>query len=277
MPVFAALPAGWIFGTLFFAPLPFLFPNGRFVPRWTRWVAWPLAVVLTVVTVWAPNSVLYFGVYLVWLPLSPVALVYRYFRAASPTERQQIKWVVIGFLASFVIAFNWIFIVPRFPASAPSPERLMFMIFGVLIYVTGYSGLAVALGFSILRYRLWDIDVLIRRTLIYSVLTALLALLYFGSVVVIQGALGGVTGGESPLVIVVSTLIIAAFFIPLRARVQQAIDRRFYRKKYDAARTLAAFGAQARDETDLARLSARLQQTVQDTMQPERVSLWLKQ
>jgi hypothetical protein len=278
LPGLLALAAQFLYfcGTLFFTPLPFLFPNGRYEPRWTRWVAWPLAVVLAVVGVWAPNTALYFGVYLVWLLLSPIALIYRYARAATPTERQQIKWVVAGFLASFVIAFNWIFIVPLFPASAPSPERLAYMVFAVLIYATGYSGLAVAIGFSILRYRLWDIDVLVRRTLIYSVLTALLALLYFGSVVVIQGLLRGLTGSESPLVIVLSTLIIAALFIPLRARVQQAIDRGFYRRKYDAARTLAAFAASARDETDLARLSDQLQQTVRETMQPEHASLWLR-
>ncbi len=278
LPGLLALAGQFLYfcGTLFFSPLPFLFPNGRFVPRWSRWIAWPLAVILAVVTVLWPNSALYFGVYLVWLPLAPIAMIYRYFRAATPTERQQIKWVVVAFLASFVIAFNWIFLLPRFPASAPSPERLAFMVVGVLFYAIGYGGLAVAIGFSILRYRLWDIDVLVRRTLIYSVLTALLALLYFGSVVVIQGLLRGVTGGESPLVIVISTLIIAALFIPLRARVQQAIDRRFYRKKYDAAQTLAAFAASARDETNLGTLSDRLQSAVQDTMQPAHVALWLK-
>jgi hypothetical protein len=266
----------YFWGTLVFAPLPFLFPNGRFVPRWMRWVAWPLAVTLAVATVWAPNTALYFGAYLVWLPLSPVALVYRYFRAATPTERQQIKWVMVGFLASFVIAFNWVFIVPRFPASAPSPERLAYMVFGGLLYVTGYSGLAAAIGFAILRYRLWDIDILIRRTLIYAVLTALLALVYFGSVVIIQSLLRGVLGGESAIAIVLSTLVLAALFVPARSRVQRAIDRRFYRRKYDAARTLAAFGEQARDETDLGRLSERLRGVVEETMQPESVGLWLR-
>jgi hypothetical protein len=263
-------------GTLFFSPLPFLFPNGRFVPRWSRWVAWPLAVILTVTTVWATNSTAFFAAYLVWFILSPVAMIYRYRRAATPTERQQIKWVVLGFVASFVVAFNWIFISPRFPASAPSPERLAFLMFGVLIYVIGYGGLAASIGFSILRYRLWDIDVLIRRTLIYSTLTVLLALLYLGSVVVIQALVRGLTGGESPLVIVLSTLVIAALFGPLRSRVQRVIDRRFYRRKYDAARTLAAFGTQARDETNLGLLTQRLEATVREAMQPAHLGLWLK-
>jgi hypothetical protein len=263
-------------GTLFFSPLPFLFPNGRYVPTWSRWVAWPLALVLALTTTWAWNSALYLGAYLVWLALSPVAMIYRYARAATATERQQIKWVVAGFVGSFFIAANWIFIVPNFPASEPSPGRLAYMVFAGLIYTLGYSGLAVAIGFSILRYRLWDIDVLIRRTLIYSTLTALLALVYFGSVIVIQGVTRGLTGGESPLVIVLSTLLIAALFVPLRSRVQRILDRAFYRRKYDAARTLAAFGTQARDETDLARLSADLQTTVENTMQPASVGLWLR-
>jgi len=133
----------------------------------------------------------------------------------------------------------------------------------------------ISVGLAILRHGLFDIDVIIRRTLIYSALTGVLALVYFGSVVVLEGLLRGVTGGDSPLVIVLSTLLIAALFVPLRGRIQQIIDRRFYRRKYDAAKTLAAFGAQARDETDLGRLSARLLAVVDETMQPERAGLWL--
>jgi hypothetical protein len=266
----------YLVGVLFFVPLPFLFPNGRLVPRWTRWLVWPLAVATTVATLWAPNTPIYGALYLVWLGLSPVALVYRYVRAATPTERQQIKWVVAGFVASFVIAFNWIFIVPRFPPWEPSPERLAYMIFAALIYVAGYGGLALALGFSILRYRLWEIDVLVRRTLTYTVLTGLLALVYLGSVVAFQRLLRGVIGSEAQIASVLSTLLIAALFVPLRGRVQRAIDRRFYRRKYDAALTLAAFAARARDETNLERLSNQLVATVEETMQPASASLWLK-
>ena len=131
------------------------------------------------------------------------------------------------------------------------------------------------LSVGILRYRLFDIDVLIRRTAIYSTLTVMLALVYLGSVVVLQGLLRGLTGGESPLVVVLSTLLIAALFGPLRVRVQQTIDQRFFRRKYDAARTLAAFGAQARDETNLENLSAHLSAVVDEAMQPAHVGLWL--
>jgi hypothetical protein len=140
-----------------------------------------------------------------------------------------------------------------------------------------YTVMGLMLGIAITRYHLFDIDVIIRRTLIYSVLTALLALTYFGSVLAMQGLLRGVTRDDSPVVIVLSTLLIAAMAAPLRARVQRGIDRRFYRRKYDAARTLANFATTARDEVDLDRLSARLVDVVKDTMQPEHASLWIRQ
>jgi hypothetical protein len=139
------------------------------------------------------------------------------------------------------------------------------------------AGIAVASGIAILRYRLYDIDLIIRRTLVYSALTALLTGAYFGSVLVLQAVFQTATGeARGALVTALSTLGIATLFLPLRGRVQTAIDRRFFRRKYDAAQVLAAFGARLRDETDLSRLSEGLVGVVDQTMQPGSASLWLR-
>ena len=143
------------------------------------------------------------------------------------------------------------------------------------IFSLALVGLAAAVGIAIWKYRLYDIDLIIRRTLVYSILTALLALTYWGGVAGLQALLRPITGEGNDLAIVATTLLVAGLFFPLRARIQAFIDRRFYRRKYDAARTLAQFGQVARDEVDLDALRGHLIQVVGDTMQPEHVSLWL--
>jgi hypothetical protein len=165
-----------------------------------------------------------------------------------------------------------------FPPSQPSLERVMFMyLVYIPLYAFSYLCLPGGLAFAILRYRLYDIDVFIRRTLVYTTVTALLALVYFGSIVILQAVFQSVTGERSGFVIVLSTLLIAALFSPLRTRIQSAINRRFYRRKYDAQQVLARFGITARDETDMYALTAELARVVQETMEPEQVHVWLKE
>ncbi|MBI3243249.1 MAG: hypothetical protein HYZ49_13245 [Chloroflexi bacterium] len=267
-------------GAALFNPLPFVFPNGRPEPRWTRWIVIPLTAGFTLTSLaayfspqWAgPNAALT----IIWVTLSLYAMVYRYFRVSNAVERQQTKWVLLGLSATFVVGINYVVSNSIFPSSQPSPTRITGLLIGLALYLGGYGFFAFSMGVAMLRYRLWDIDLLIRRTLIYSILSGLLALTYFGSVVVLQGIFTAISGQSSAVSIVISTLTIAALFFPLRNRVQDFIDRRFYRKKYDAAKTLAEFAATCRDETDLDKLTARLVEVVDETMQPESVALWLK-
>ena len=200
--------------------------------------------------------------------------VYLYRRVATAVQRQQAKWVLVGLSSLVANAVVWYVVVV--PAAQRGAELLALAIFAPFNAILSLL-LPVAIGISILRYRLWDIDLIIRRTLVYSILTAALAAVYLGSVLVLQSLLRLLTGQtQSQLVTVLSTLAIAALFVPARGAVQRAIDRRFYRRKYDAGRTLSEFSAAARDEVDLARLADDLVQVIDQTMQPAYISLWLK-
>jgi hypothetical protein len=203
-----------------------------------------------------------------WAILSIAAaasLVVRFGRSRGKV-RQQLKWFVYALVICVLVnTAGQAFLNDLLPSGVRE-----------FLFVVTLESLWVAIAVAILRYRLYDIDVLINRTLVYGSLTVLLALVYVGSVVGLQAALRVLTGQESTLAVVASTLAIAALFNPLRRRVQAFVDRRFYRRKYDAAKTLAAFNARLRDETDLNTLSEDLMRVASSTMQPEHVSLWLR-
>lgn len=261
-----------------------VFPDGRFVPRWTRYLFGLLIVsewfYMVFNTLSTTRGVV---IRVAWLEvvdnavwLSAFALIigaqlFRYYRVSNPLQKVQTRLFVFGlalslgwFLGFLLLAFLFGWREdPRFElllaASLPWPMLIIMA----------------SLAIAILRYRLWDIDLIIRRTLQYSLLSGLLALLYVGLVTALQSLIRLVSDQQSSLSIVVSTLVIAALFSPLRQRLQVFIDGRFDRRRYDAQRVLAAFAATCRDENDLGRLSEQLTQVVSDTLQPESVSLWI--
>jgi hypothetical protein len=251
-----------------------LFPDGRYVPRWTRW--------LILFTIPLTAAIFYLPLFYWWAPVGITALgamygqIYRYRHISTPTERQQTKWVLFGILLWWLLIA--LLSVPysfelNLPAGSPLPWWTLASSTGWWLTLTIVP---LSLSIAVLRYRLYEIDLIINRTLVYGALTALLVAVYVGSVVSLQGALRALIGHESQLAVVTSTLLIAALFNPLRRRVQALIDRRFYRRKYDAAKTLEAFSAKLRDETDLDALREDLVGVVREAMQPAHVSLWLR-
>jgi len=262
-----------------------LFPDGRPpTPRW-RWVVWscvPLAALVLAQYALAPGAIDEFpsldnpaGIDAEWLTAvraepfytlgllaAAAALVVR-FRRSHGVERLQVKW--LAFAASLMAAF---LIVGGAAGAVLGGED---SIIAGFVFAAFISGVPVSAGIAILRHRLYDIDVVIRRTLVYAVLTATLAATYLGSVLLI-----GLAVGRSGFAVAVSTLAVAALFRPARARIQAVVDQRFYRRRYDAAQTLEAFGTRLRDELDLEALTADVRGVVRDTVQPAHVSLWLR-
>jgi hypothetical protein len=210
----------------------------------------------SVITVPLINAIIILGL---------ITLFLRY-RRGNAIERSQIRWLFVGVLLQFGLVFaqGWIASILGVGAN-----QLIGSIYTIVVPFT--------IGIAILRHRLYDIDIIIRRTLIYSVLSGLLALVFFGGVTLTQALFRSATGEGSDLAIVVSTLAIAALFSPLRRRVQNAIDRRFYRRKYNAEKTLEQFAALARDEVDVEKLKAALVSAVQETMQPKGVGIWMRE
>jgi hypothetical protein len=277
--------------------LPLLFPDGRPPSRRWRWVAWLGAASIGLIAVpqmlllWPERgpalmrseSVAETPPTLGWLlvpesagfplmllaGLAAVVSLFVRFRRARGDERQQIKWFASA--AALTLVFTFVF------EQATNAEGGLLPSILATLSVLLVPSIPVATGIAILRYRLYDIDIIINRTLVYGSLTAALALVYFGGVVSLQYAFRALTGEGSQLVVVASTLVIAALFSPLRRRIQAFVDRRFYRKKYDAARVLEAFSARLRDETNLDQLNGDLVAVVRETVQPGHVSLWLRE
>jgi len=260
-----------------------LFPNGRFVPRWARWAAVLFAT--HEVFYWLfPRSIfniarsfpfLDFAVLTTFACIAIGSQMYRYRYVSSPAERQQTKWVVFGLVSAGLGAIAFELSIPGSPLGQFGPLLALALeagLFGSLLLIP------LSIGVAIVHDRLWDIDIVIRRTLVYGILTASLALVYFGGVAVAQAVFHAFTGQERQpqLAVVVSTLVIAALFNPLRGRIKSLIDKRFYRSKYDARKTLEAFSATLNQETDLDALSNDLLTVVRGTMQPTHVSLWLR-
>jgi hypothetical protein len=258
-------------------------PNGRFVPRWSVapaliWsLAWALSLLRSPLTDQTIEVVNNSPLFLLFVAVVVIAQVYRYRRVSTPRQRKQTKWMVYGFslgIGGFLVLLilsNTV-IPPAFRDS-PIPQLVAETVVQLLFLL-----IPISIAIAILRSRLYDIDVLINRTLVYGSLTLLLAAVYFGSVVGLQhlaAALAGSHASDNPLTVVLSTLLIAALFTPLRRRVQRTIDRRFYRAKYDAATTLERFAMALRTETDLDGLTEHLMGVVHQTMQPAHVSLWL--
>jgi hypothetical protein len=263
-----------------------LFPNGRFVPRWTGWVAVGAAL-LFIPGAFFPGSLLNVSNWPIplFLPLPLVvfgSLVYgqvcRYRHVSTMRERQQTKWVVFGaavallgflLLGALLSAFLKLFI----------PLQNLGLLFSTILVTSIYLLLLLipfSLAIALLHDRLWDVDVLINKALVYSGLSGILAAVYTGCIIGLQALFRGIVNQNSDVAIVISTLAIAALFQPLRSRIQKLIDRSFYRSKYDAAKIIASFSAALRNEVNLDELHEQLLAVVQWTMQPTHLSLWLR-
>jgi hypothetical protein len=295
-----SLPAGeafawltswvWVFGLGLIVFLDLLFPNGRLPSARWRWFARFTAIVLLPAAILAalspglilsstlinpigieglPNASREIEAFMYALIVVGVSSMLARLRHAGTIERQQIKWFAYATAVAIsgVILKNTIY---------PAVGVTWVWWVGLILTAVGVVSSPIAMGVAIFRYRLYEIDTLINRTLVYGSLTATLVALYFVGIVLLQSLFVVLIGEKSTLAVVASTLVIAALFTPFRRRIQSVVDRRFYRRKYDARKTLEAFSTQLRNETDLGALSDDLVGVVRETMQPAHVSLWLR-
>jgi hypothetical protein len=272
-------PLGVLAWPMFFIMF-YLFPDGHFRPRWTRWATVAMMLIFGfVLFVYGGNQppAPYILSLLILLVIGVGSQIYRYRKVSNAVERQQTKWVVLAII--LLVGTLALAMIPLVLPGATDPNSPMaLMLIGISAFSSiVFSLIPLSIGFAILRYRLWDVDIIIRRTLVYGLVTVTLGLVFFGGVALLQQVFGRLTGVEnSPVAIVISTLAIAALFNPIRIRIQNGIDRRFYRRKYDAQKMLAAFAQSARNETDLDDLTAGLVGVVKDAIQPARVEIWIK-
>jgi hypothetical protein len=263
----------------------YLFPDGRFVPVWTRllallWIPWILAGLVFPRLFWDitnPYAVNVLGLLALigWLFTTLLAQGARYRYTFDRMQRQQTRWVLLcmtNTIVTYSVFMALHLLVP--PFDQPGTGSLLYTVIGYPLFLLSLPVSPVIILIAIMRHHLFDIDTLVNRALVYGTLTFTLVLIYAGSVLLLQYLLSGLTSG-SQLALVGSTLATAALFQPLRGRIQQSIDRRFYRRKYDAARTLAAFSATLQSDVDLHQIGERVIALVEDTMQPTHVSLWL--
>jgi uncharacterized membrane protein len=260
-----------------------LYPDGRFVPRWSLAVAvFGFFITLT----WGLFPSLFsqlaspLGIFgaisaVCMCGSSFYAQFLRYQHYSSPLQKQQTKWFVFA-LAFLLVTTILSFFLPVQPSHMPPPAESVRIDLAATANTVGSVVIPLAVGIAILRYRLWDVDIIIRRTLIYSTITAILVVFYFGTVIALQQLFRSLTGAGDDLAIIISTLALYALFNPLRHRVQDTIDRRFFRRKYNAQKVIERFATTVRDEVELEKLTGELLNIVNETMQPTSVSLWLK-
>jgi hypothetical protein len=273
----------------------FVLPDGRFVPRrswllavpllFARWLIWSQVLLPRYFA--SPRSaesfgalrqpLAYFLVFVVFIAFGCAAQLYRYRRLSTPAQRQQIKWVLIGIIGMLLIVIPLAMAVNVFGMlNAPGLPPLMVRLVSRTLRQAAFCLVPLALLLSMLRYHLWDVDVLINRALVYSAISGLLALVYIGLIVAMQALVRTAVGLDSSMPgLVASTLLVALVFEPVRRRVQTLVDRRFYRGKFDAERALNAFGSSIQTELDPDRLKVQLVSIVEQTVQPAHVAVWV--